>query len=829
MGARLPEGTVTFLFTDIEGSTRLLNELGPDGYAAALGKHRRIIRDAIASTGGVEVDTQGDAFFAVFPSAPAAVEAAREITDAFADDALRVRIGIHTGTPSLTDEGYVGYDVHRAARIAGVAHGGQVVISSATAGLVGAGELRDLGDHRLKDLSAPERIYQLGGADFPPLTSLHSTNLPVPATPFLGRERELADVVRLLTEGSARIVTLVGPGGTGKTRLALQAAAEAAERFPDGMTWVPLAPLRDASLVLPVVAEALGVGEAAGGSLAERVGETFSGKRALLLIDNAEHLLPEAAGEFATLSAAGAAMLVTSRERLRIQGEQLYPVPTLTETDGVSLFVTRARALEPAFEGNGELTELCARLDFLPLALELAAARTNLFTPRQLLERLSGRLDLQSGARDTDDRQQTLRATIEWSFDLLDSDEQRLFRRLACFAGGCTYDAAEAVCEATPETLQSLIDKSLVRRRDEKSEPRYWMLETIREFAAERLEASGEAHAVRQRHAEWACELVERDGGMWVAERGLGVRFGRLHAEAANVRAALAWAWGADSELALRFGPACSGYWIDNGLFRDAVSWLEQAARTTADADSPLRLTALDAGGEIAFYVLADTERADGLWAQAMNLAQELGDDDAFARAERRRTGAAWERGDVELALEQHRTQLAAAREEGDRGREATLLHWVGEALRDLRRFDEAKTALLQAEAIYQELEYEAAVASNVHSLGDLELDRGDLDAAAEYYRQALAFEVRHGRGRATAYCLAGLASVLADRGRYEDAARLWGAVSAAEETLGFRMLAAERRRYERRLSALEGSAAWREGRELALDQVAALVTAAFD
>ena len=829
MRAGLPAGTVTFLFTDIEGSTRLLRELGTDGYAAALDEHRRIIREAIATTGGVEVDTQGDAFFVAFPSAPAAVEAAQAVTNALTAGPIRVRIGIHTGTPRLTDEGYVGTDVHRAARIAGVAHGGQVLLSSATAGLVDNGDLRDLGDHRLKDLSAPERIYQLGAADFPPLKSLYSTNLPVPATPFLGRGPELAAVVRLLTEGSARVVTLVGPGGTGKTRLALQAAAEAAERFPDGVTWVPLAPLRDASLVMPVVAEALGVAEVAGGSLADRVGNALAGKQALLLIDNAEHLLPLAAAELAALTASGTTMLVTSRERLRIQGEQLYPVPTLTESDGVSLFVARARALEPAFEGDAELTELCARLDFLPLALELAAARTNLFTPRQLLERLSGRLDLVSGARDADARQQTLRATIEWSFDLLDGDEQRLFRRLACFAGGCTYEAAEAVCEAAPDTLQSLIDKSLVRRRDEEPEPRYWMLETIREFAGERLEASGEADAIRRRHAEWACELAERDGGMWVAERGLGVRFGRLHAEAANLRAALAWAWRADSELALRFGPACSGYWIDSGLFRDAVSWLEHAAQTTTDARSPISLRALDAGGEIAFYVLADTERADGLWARAMSLAEELGDDDALGRAERRRAGAAWERGDVELALEAHSAQLAAAREEGNRGREATLLHWVGEALRDLQRFDEAKPVLLEAEVIYQELENEAGVASNAHSLGDLELDRGDLDAAVAYYRRGLAFEVRHARGRAIAYCLAGMASVLAERGRHEDAARLWGAVSAGEDALGFRMLAAERRRYEQRLSGLEGSAAWREGRKLALDQAAAHVPAAFE
>ena len=488
----LPTGTVTFLFTDVEGSTRLLHKVGAEAYAKALAEHRRVIREACSANAGVEVDTQGDAFFFAFPSAPAALGAAETLVEGLASGAVQVRVGLHTGTPLVTEEGYVGGDVHRAARIAAAGHGGQVLVSASTASLVDY-ELRDLGEHRFKDLSAPERVYQQGEGDFPALKSLYRTNLPVPATPFLGRQRELHEVVSLLCADDVRLLTLTGPGGTGKTRLALQAAADAAERFPDGITWVPLAPLRDPSLLLSTIAQALDVREEPGEPLVAALIDFLKAKKLLVLLDNVEHLLPDAAGDLAHLSSTpGPFMLVTSRERLQLQGEQLYPVPTLLESDGVELFIARARALEPGFDGNGAIGDLCSRLDNLPLALELAAARTTLFSPVQLLERLSHRLDLLKGGRDADPRQQTLRATIEWSYDLLDSDEQRLFRSLSVFAGGCTFEAAEEVCRADPDTLQSLLDKSLLRRLDSELGSRYWMLETVRDFASEQLAASGE-------------------------------------------------------------------------------------------------------------------------------------------------------------------------------------------------------------------------------------------------------------------------------------------------------------------------------------------------
>ncbi len=303
----LPTGTVTFLFTDVEGSTRLLHALGSDAYAEALAEHRRIVREAFTAHGGVEVDTQGDAFFVAFPTAPGALAAAAEAGERLTGP-IRVRIGLHTGTPLLTDEGYVGADVHRAARIAAAGHGGQVLVSSATAPLVDV-ELTDLGEHRLNDLTAPERIYQLGEREHPPLKTLYQTNLPVPATPFLGRDTELAEIAALLARDEVRLLTLTGPGGTGKTRLALQAAASAADAFAGGVWWVPLAPLRDPQLVLPTAAQALG----ASGDLSEHIGD----RRLLLLLDNFEHLVSAAADVAPLLSACpNLTLLVTSREPL---------------------------------------------------------------------------------------------------------------------------------------------------------------------------------------------------------------------------------------------------------------------------------------------------------------------------------------------------------------------------------------------------------------------------------------------------------------------------------------------------------------------------------
>jgi predicted ATPase/class 3 adenylate cyclase len=692
----LPSGTVTFLFTDIEGSTRLLHELGAAAYARALGEHRRLLRDAFTSHGGVEVDTQGDAFFVAFPTAPGALAAAAEAVEGLASGRIRVRIGIHTGTPHLTDEGYVGSDVHRAARIAAAGHGGQVLVSSSTATLVGSDELRDLGPHRLKDLSEPERIYQLGVDEHPPLKTLHQTNLPIPATPFLGRAAELADIAALLARDDVRLVTLTGPGGTGKTRLALQAAASAADSYAGGVWWVPLAPLRDPALVIELAAKALG----ASGDLAEHIGDA----RLLLLLDNFEHLV-EAARDLAPMLARcpNLVLLVTSREPLHLAGEQEYAVDPLQRAEAVELFMTRALAARRDVAVHREVAEICERLDDLPLAIELAAARIKLLSPAALLERLEQRLPLLAGgARDAPDRQRTLHATIEWSHDLLTTDEQRLFARLAVFRGGCTLEAAEAVADAELDILQSLVDKSLVRVR---SDDRFWMLETIREFANEQLAASGEGEELERRHANFFVALAEQAETQLGRDPTVGLRL--LDPEHDNLRAALDHlAATADNELRLRLTAALSDYWGLRGYFVEGhaqfVAALEAcpertalraaalvgAGRFAADPDEELRFAneARSIYSELADvrgiadarYALANALTAAGRWAEARDLMEEsvrafeeLGDHFQVVAARR---GLAWtheELGDIERYRQLTEENLVQARALGIRRIEA--------------------------------------------------------------------------------------------------------------------------------------------------------------
>ena len=489
----LPQGTVTLLFTDIEGSTRLLQERG-DEYAELLAGHQHALRGEFARHGGVEVNTLGDGFFVAFAKASDALAAAAAARDALGDGPIRVRMGLHTGEPTVTDEDYVGIDVHRAARIAAAGHGGQILLSQATRDLVGAGRLRDLGAHRLKDLAAPEHLYQLGEDEFPPLTTVDQTNLPVQPTPFVGRERELAEVLALLD--SHRIVTLTGPGGSGKTRLALQAAAESVERYGDGVWFVSLAAVRDPQLIEPTIARVVGG--------PDDLHEFLMGKRTLLVLDNLEQLLPGAADVVVRLDAH---ILATSRSRLNVAAEQEFPVPTLPVDDGGVLFTQRARQLQPGFEPDAAVREIAERLDGLPLALELAAGRVKVLTPAQILERLGRGLDLlTSGAHDAPERQRTLRGTVEWSYQLLAADEQRLFAQLAVFAGSFALEAAEAVCSAELDVLQSLVDQSLLRHGED---GRFFMLATIKEFALEKLRDLPDASSLRRRHDDYFLGVAE--------------------------------------------------------------------------------------------------------------------------------------------------------------------------------------------------------------------------------------------------------------------------------------------------------------------------------
>jgi predicted ATPase/class 3 adenylate cyclase len=729
----LPTGTVTFLFTDIEGSTKLLQELGTKRYAEALADHRRRLRKAFARHGGVEVDTQGDAFFYAFPTAPGALVAAAEGRKALASGRIRVRIGLHTGTAHPSEEGYVGQDVHRAARIASAAHGDQVVVSAATAALVAGDELRDLGEHRLKDLSVPERIFQLGEGDFPPLKSLYRTNLPVPATPFLGRRRELEQVTELLAREEVRLVTLTGPGGTGKTRLALQAAAAQAERFPDGVWWVPLGSVRDAHLVLEQAAQAL---ESTNG-LAEHIAD----KRLLLLFDNFEHL-PEATPSLAGLLEAcpNVELLVTSRERLRLAAEREYAVPPLAEKEAAALFHERATSVEP----DEHVHEICVHLDHLPLAIELAAARTKAMSPRQILERLEQRLPLLTGGpRDAPERQQTLRATITWSYELLTDAEQQAFARFAIFTGGCTLEAAEQVCDAHLDTLQSLVEKSLVRYTNE----RYWMLETIHEFAGQQLAFAEEYGPIAAAHAEYFAELAEH------AKSRLGASDERawvklLAREHGNVGAALAYHHGTPRQL--RLVSALWPFWEQQGYYGEGRRWLDAAlarregapathladallgagalARSQGDFDEAerrtaeslavarragLRLIETRALGELGNIALArrDVRRAADLLAEAEALFRELGDERRLAVTMSNRAYLALELGDFDVAFVLADEGRRLSREIGDRSSVVSAGLNLSLAARWLGRHEIANDALEEALEVARDLGHAAFLA----------------------------------------------------------------------------------------------------------------------
>lgn len=596
----LPSGTITLMSTDIEGSTRLLQALGEEAYGAALADHRRVIREASGGHGGVEVDTQGDAFLIAFPTARGAIFAAREAVEGLAHGPIHVRIGVHTGTPAQTGEGYVGADLHRVARIAASGHGGQVLVSASTRALIEGVDLKDLGEHFLKDLSSPEHIHQLGVARFPPLRSFHRSNLPVAAGAIVGRVEELTAIKELILQEDVRLLTLTGPGGAGKTRLALQIAQDVSESFADGSFWVPLAPIRDPALVVSAIAGALGITEVVAGGLEAAVLDHLRGKRTLLLIDNIEHLLPDAADTVrSVITTEGPSVLLTSRERLRLPAERAWPVPPLSEHDGTELFVQRASQAGSPAALSPAVTELCSRLDGSPLAIELAAARSSLFTPEQLLERLPQRLDLFKAQRGADPRQQTLRATIDWSYELLDEAERRLFERLSVFVGGATYDAAAQVAGADPDTLQALIDKSLVRRRDAATGPRYAMLDTIREFAAERLEEGTAPEETPRAHARW------------FAERGASVALGTrrrepeavavLDDELANMRAGLqeSISW-RDAATTGQYLFALWFYWLERGFGQEARTAATAWLALDRDSLDPLaRCAGLMGAGEI--------------------------------------------------------------------------------------------------------------------------------------------------------------------------------------------------------------------------------------
>jgi predicted ATPase len=763
----LPSGTVTFLFTDIEGSTRLLHQLG-DGYADALAEHRRLLREAFSRQGGVEVDTQGDAFFVVFSAAGEAVAAAKEAQEALASGPIRVRMGLHTGQAQLSEEGYVGLEVHKGARIAASGHGGQVLLSQATRDLV-KGDLRDLGEHRVKDFSEPVWIFQLGDERFPPLKTISNTNLPRPASSFVGRERELGQLVALLQNG-ARLVTLSGPGGSGKTRLAIEAAAELVPEHRNGVFWVGLTPVRDSALVLETISETLGAQE----QLTAHIGE----RELLLLLDNFEQVVEAAPDLSALLEACpNLCLLVTSRELLRIQGEVEYAVPPLTESEAVELFCARAQ-----LGADEQIVELCRRLDNLPLAVELAAARTNVLSPVQILERLSQSLDLLKGGRDAEARQETLRATIEWSYDLLTEEEQRLFASMAVFAGGCTLEAAEQVAEADLDTLQSLVDKSLLRHTGE----RFWMLETIQEYALERLESMTEAAQWRHRHAEHFIALAQQaeEGGRR-AEQGLW--WDRLEADHDNIRAVLDWSEASDRAalgLELELGGLLWRFWGERGYAEEGLRRLERALELGAGEGAVLRARALRGAANLA-RLRGELERARMLGEAAVELYESVDDRAGTARALNDLGIGMVVAGDLEQArplFERARTLAIGA---GDTRYVAISIGNLGELALDQGDYPRCIELCQESARLSREFGDASHEAANLHTLALAAFRLGEVERARAMLRESLECSATVGSLFGLPEALVLAAAIEASCSHFGRASTLIGAAEGLEQEMG--------------------------------------------
>jgi predicted ATPase/class 3 adenylate cyclase len=834
----LPAGTVTFLFTDIEGSTRLLGELG-DGYADALAEHRRVLREAFERHNGVEVDTQGDAFFVAFARARDAVEAAADGQRLLGAGPIRVRMGIHTGEPLRTEEGYVGMDLHRGARIAAAGHGGQVLVSQTAQQLIqddlpGELALLDLGQHRLKDLSRPQQIFQLLvrglERDFPPLASLENrpTNLPPQATPLIGRERELAEVVELMRNPDVRLLTLTGPGGAGKTRLALQAAADLLDDFTDGVFFVGLAEIAEPSLMVPTIARTLGVRETGGLSEEEALARYLHDRELLLVLDNFEHLL-ETAAQLGDLvrNAVSVQAILSSRAPLRVSAEREYPVPELAETDAVALFVERAQAVKPGFELNGDasaVAEICRRLDGLPLAIELAAARARILSPPALLERLGQMLPvLTGGARDLPDRQRTLSDTIAWSYGLLDEEEQHLFAKLAVFAGGFTLGAAEEVCAADLDTITSLVDKSLVRHEEE----RFRMLETIREFARGRLDDATFAEIAR-RHADFFLALA---GSGSEAQPQTSEWLARLDPERDNLRAALKLARElGDARLELRLATALAGYWEFRSYLSEGLERIQEALARDPEAPAEIRSEALRRGGLIALR-LGDHSTARRMAEQLIQLHVES-EDQIGEAAGLNLLGvvatAEGEYGEARIVLERATSMNEQLRNEA--GLQGTL-HNLGLLAMDEGDFEGARTSIESGFGYAKKLGREWRVANALCDLGFVELGAGRLAEARQRFHEGLSMALRMGWTENAAYSLIGFSALALAADELETAGKLLGQLDKLAEEIHLRFLTyAERARtdVERELRARLGEdrldACRTEGASLSMEAITALV-----
>jgi predicted ATPase/class 3 adenylate cyclase len=903
------------LFTDIEGSTKMW-ERDSSVMQLVLARHDEILRSAIEERGGYVFKTVGDAFCAAFLTAPDALKAALEtqrrlLSSEWEESSpLKVRMALHTGAAEDRDGDYFGPPVNRVARLLSAAHGGQVLLSLPAQELVrdqlpAGATLRDLGEHRLKDLFRPERVFQLIASDLPsefaPLKTLdaYRNNLPPQPTPLVGREKEIAEVCERLSRPEVRLLTLTGAGGTGKTRLGLQAAAELMDEFEDGVIFVSLAAIRDPQLVVGAVAGSLGVKEAGGQPLLESLEYYLGEKRMLLLVDNFEQVLEAAPMVGEMLSAApDLKVLATSRIPLRLYGEYEYSVPPLglpdperpppverlTHYEAVRLFVERAQAAKADFSVTNEnapaVAEVCHRLDGLPLAIELAAARIKVLSPQKILGRLSNRLKLLTGgARDLPDRQRTLRSTIEWSYGLLEESEKVLFARLSVFAGGRTLEAIEAICDAEGDLpvevldgLTSLVDESLLKQEEGVGgEPRFVMLETIHEYAREKLQENDAGEDIRRVHAEYFLALAEEaEPAVEGAQQQLWLE--RLEEEHDNMRVALSWSLGQgqDPELALRMCAALGEFWYLRGHYGEVRRWLEEALAKSSQAPTAARARVLQRVSWLAF-MQGDLDRAveaseEGLGLEGVEFFRTGGGDSTASELQRvlgmvvgargeleRETelleetlvlsreagslrgmavslfclGAAWRaRGDLERATQLLEEALTMFRETGDQALIASVLTHLGFTFLLQRDLERATATSEEAAAMLREQKHLSYLADTLNNLGWVALLRGDSERARDLYTECVRLRVDTGDKLGAPDDLGGLACGAAARGEAERAARLFGACEALRELMGTLPESGERALQEPYVSAarskLDESSwqeVWAEGRAMTLEE----------
>jgi predicted ATPase/class 3 adenylate cyclase/DNA-binding CsgD family transcriptional regulator len=912
-----PAGTVTFLSTDIEGSTTRW-EHAPEAMQVALARHDALLRAAIAAQDGVVVRTGGDSFVAAFATAPAALLAALQAQRALQAepwspplDTLRVRMALHTGTTDWqTGDYHTEYTLNRLAQLLAAGHGGQILLSGLTWELVRADlptdiTARALGAPRLKDLGEPLPIFQLVAPDlpaaFPPLRTLdvRPNNLPAQLTPLIGREREIAAATALARQPGVRLVSFTGPGGTGKTRLALQVAAELSTEFADGVFFMNLAPIADPTLVGNTIATTLGLRETGAASLVTMLKDYLRGRQVLLVLDNFEQVL--AAAPFVTellQAAPGLTVLVTSRAAVHVSGEHEFAVPplalperqppptlpTLSQYEAVRLFIARAQAVKADFQVTNAnapaVAEICYRLDGLPLAIELAAARIRILSPQALLPHLERRLALLTGgARDLPARQQTLRNTIDWSYELLDPTEQTLFRRLAVFVGGATLDAIEAVCNpsadgdiAVLDEVASFVDKSLLQQQDGLAdEPRFSMLETIHEYARERLADSGEAAMIQQLHAQFFLSVAE-EAKQKLEDYDYLIWLNHLEQEHDNFRAALRWASDSDMrEVGLRMVGALDEVWVPRGYWTEGRAW---AASFLAKSDEPElllpRARALCTAGRLAWHQ-TDYPAAQELLGQALGLFRNQSDKQGLARTlqglgaiallttddtvtarkyfeealelyhelnSQRGSGyslyylgalAYWE-GNMATARSFFEQSLLNSRAMGDLDRTASVLCYLGDVARSQNDYVAARAFYKDGLNLASQIDEKTLMAWIPHNLGRVVQREGDQEQATALFIESLNLFRHQGHIAGCAACLAALAGVSATQGWLERATRLFGAADAQLDSIGHHLEPVDRLESDRdqavvkaRFDAANWERAWMEGHRMSLEEAIAL------